>query len=117
MPRNPNQSTPMSNPKAAMTSTPLIDYYEALERASVDMLDAARAGNWDQVVQLEGACVVLIARLKQAATTQSLAEAERRRKARLMQRILVADAQIRSLSDPLAAYAGQQATSAGHTLH
>ena len=45
----------------------LLNYYEAIERASADMLDAARAGDWDQVVKLEGACVLLISQLKQAA--------------------------------------------------
>ena len=33
----------------------LISYYEAIEKASADMLDAARAGNWDHVIKLEGA--------------------------------------------------------------
>ena len=99
-----------------MASIPLLDYYEAIERASADMLDAARAGQWDQVVQLEGACAVLIAQLKQAAATQSLADAERRRKAGIMRRILLADAQIRSLSD-LMPGADPQPGSAGHTLH
>ena len=35
--------------------TELMTYYEAIERASADMLAAARTGNWDQVVKLEGA--------------------------------------------------------------
>ena len=98
-------------------SIPLLDYYEAIERASVDMLDAARAGQWDQVVELEGACAVLIAQLKHAATTQSLAEAERCRKSRIMQRILLTDAEIRSLSDPLPQHADLLAMDAGPTLH
>ena len=40
----------------------LLNYYEAIEKASADMLDAARAGNWDHVIKLEGACVLLISR-------------------------------------------------------
>jgi hypothetical protein len=47
--------------------TQLLNYYEAIERASADMLAAARAGNWDEVVKLEGACVLLISQLKHAA--------------------------------------------------
>ena len=39
----------------------LLNYYEAIEKASQDMLEAARVGNWDHVVKLEGACAVLIA--------------------------------------------------------
>ena len=44
-------------------TTHLLSYYEALEKASADMLCAAREADWDQVVKLEGACVLLIAQL------------------------------------------------------
>ncbi|MBI5721653.1 MAG: flagellar protein FliT [Burkholderiales bacterium] len=92
----------------------LLNYYEAIERASADMLNAARAGNWDEVVKLEGACVLLISQLKHAAQEPKAAaadlEAERavdasaheasKTKARIMQRILVNDAEIRQLAEP-----------------
>lgn len=133
----------------------LLTYYEAIERASADMLNAARAGNWDEVVKLEGACVLLISQLKhaaqepkpvlaaelaqarQAAVAGTDAEADSeamafgdealghrhghghghghagtsdakpiaaneaaRAKARIMQRILVNDAEIRQLAEP-----------------
>ena len=89
----------------------LLSYYEAIERASVDMLTAARAGNWDEVVKLEGACVLLISQLKHAAQgpddlgpapgsvppqVMEVAKA----KSRIMQRILVNDAEIRHLAEP-----------------
>jgi len=48
----------------------LLSYYEAIERASADMLTAARAGRWDDVVKLEGACVLLISQLKNASLQQ-----------------------------------------------
>ncbi len=89
----------------------LLSYYEAIERASVDMLTAARAGNWDEVVKLEGACVLLISQLKHAAQepedlglargavpTQTMEVAKV--KSRIMQRILVNDAEIRHLAEP-----------------
>jgi flagellar protein FliT len=84
----------------------LLSYYEAIERASVDMLAAARAGNWDEVVKLEGACVLLISQLKHAA--QEPAPVPRdphtveaaKAKSRIMQRILVNDAEIRHLAEP-----------------
>jgi len=85
----------------------LLSYYEAIERASVDMLAAARAGNWDEVVKLEGACVLLISQLKHAAQepppppardVQALEAAKA--KSRIMQRILVNDAEIRHLAEP-----------------
>ncbi|MBQ0929732.1 flagellar protein FliT [Ideonella sp. 4Y16] len=81
-------------------NTSLLTYYEAIEKASADMLEAARLGDWDQVVQLEGACAVLIARLKQAAQTESLQADEARTKSRIMQRILLNDAEIRHLAEP-----------------
>ena len=81
-------------------NTNLLNYYEAIEQASVEMLAAARAGNWDQVVKLEGACVLLISQLKHAATKQPLPAEEAQLKSRIMQRILVNDAEIRQLAEP-----------------
>ncbi|NDY92339.1 flagellar protein FliT [Ideonella livida] len=81
-------------------STSLLNYYEAIERASADMLDAARNGHWDEVVKLEGACAVLIAQLRQAAQTEALAAEEAKAKTVIMQRILVNDAEIRHLAEP-----------------
>lgn len=86
----------------------LLTYYEAIERASADMLSAARAGNWDEVVKLEGACVLLISQLKNAAQEPGAAMARAtahaqdaaRVKSRIMQRILVNDAEIRHLAEP-----------------
>lgn len=78
----------------------LLNYYEAIERASHDMLEAARTGNWDEVVKLEGACAVLISQLKHAASQRPLEAEEAQLKTRIMQRILVNDAEIRSLAEP-----------------
>ncbi|SHN39016.1 flagellar protein FliT [Rhizobacter sp. OV335] len=78
----------------------LLNYYEAIERASQDMLEAARVGNWDHVVKLEGACAVLISQLKHAASQRPLDSEEAQLKSRIMQRILVNDAEIRHLAEP-----------------
>jgi flagellar protein FliT len=78
----------------------LLNYYEAIERASMDMLEAARTGNWDQVVKLEGACAVLISQLRGAAVQAPLGSEEMQLKSRIMQRILVNDAEIRQLAEP-----------------
>ena len=83
-----------------MMSTSVLSYYEAIEQASADMLNAARAGDWDQVVKLEGACVLLISQLKQAARDTPLPQEEARIKSRIMQRILVNDAEVRHLAEP-----------------
>jgi len=80
--------------------TQLLTYYEAIERASADMLSAARAGNWDEVMKLEGACVLLISQLKHAAKQVPLEGDEAKAKSRIMQRILINDAEIRHLAEP-----------------
>lgn len=78
----------------------LIDYYKAIERTSEQMLAAAQAENWDQVVRLEGACAVLIAQLRFKSRDAELAPEERKEKAQIMQRILRTDAEIRCLAEP-----------------
>lgn len=129
----------------------LLTYYEAIEKASADMLSAAREGNWDEVVKLEGACVLLISQLKHAAqeaedneaqdaaaaeaekayreqgeqqaqdaqtaqTTQTT-QAAARMKSRIMQRILVNDAEIRHLAEPWLQDLGDTLAGRRRTLH
>ncbi len=100
---------PATRPTGTAVMDPqLLSYYEAIERASADMLSAARDGNWDEVLKLEGACVLLISQLKHAAQqpdtaaenidVQALEAAKA--KSRIMQRILVNDAEIRHLAEP-----------------
>ncbi len=81
-------------------NSPLLNYYEAIEQASQDMLEAARNGNWDHVVKLESACALLISQLKHAASQKALGPDEAQLKSRIMQRILVNDAEIRHLAEP-----------------
>jgi flagellar protein FliT len=90
----------MKTPSSATMNSPLLHYYEAIEQASQDMLEAARSGNWDTVVKLEGACALLISQLKHAANSQPLPAEEAQLKSRIMQRILVNDAEIRHLAEP-----------------
>ena len=78
----------------------LLNYYEAIEQASQDMLEAARVGDWAHVVKLEGACALLIAQLKRNAAERPLGSDEAQLKSRIMQRILVNDAEIRQLAEP-----------------
>ena len=81
-------------------NTPLLNYYQAIEKASQDMLEAARQGDWDQVLKLEGACALLISQLKHGAAAHKLPADEAQFKSRIMQRILVNDAEIRQLAEP-----------------
>lgn len=97
--------------------TRLLDYYEAIERASADMLMAAKAGNWDQVVKLEGACVLLISQLKHASRQSPLDAEAAKAKSRIMQRILVNDAEIRHLAEPWLQDLDSVLTGKHQTLH
>jgi flagellar protein FliT len=89
-----------SQQEASPMQADLMNYYKAIEQASADMLAAARVGDWDQVVKLEGACVLLISQLKNAARASELDGETARAKSRIMQRILVNDAEIRNLAEP-----------------
>jgi flagellar protein FliT len=81
-------------------SMALLDYYRAIEAASRQMLAAAQAEDWDQVVRLEGACAVLIEQLRAESRHQHLAKAEGAEKQRIMLSILRHDAEIRTLAEP-----------------
>ena len=78
----------------------LLSFYKAIEQASADMLAAARTGDWDQVVKLEGACVLLISQLKEAAQGRQLDAEESKAKSRILQRILLNEGEIRNLVEP-----------------
>jgi flagellar protein FliT len=86
--------------ESSTMNTSLLNYYEAIERTSADMLSAARAGDWDMVVRLEGACGLLISQLKQAARGETLKPVDAQARTRIMQRILLRDAEIRHLAEP-----------------
>jgi flagellar protein FliT len=98
-------------------NTSLLCYYEAIEKASADMLEAARAGNWDFVIKLEGACVLLISQLKNAAKERQLSAEESQLKSRIMQRILLNDAELRHLAEPWLDDLDQMLAGRPRTLH
>jgi len=95
----------------------LLSYYEAIEKASADMLDAARAGDWNHVIKLEGACVLLISQLKNAARGNNLSAEESQLKSRILQRVLVNDAEIRHLAEPWLEDIDQMMQGNPKTLH
>lgn len=98
-------------------NTALLNYYEAIEQASQDMLEAARNGNWDEVVKLESACALLISQLKHAASKKALGAEEAQLKSRIMQRILVNDAEIRCLAEPWLEELDKTLNGVGSTVH
>ena len=79
-------------------------FYAALEGASQEMLEAARAGDWDTVCRLEGACAVVIARLRQAMRETPLSREEQPERMRILRAILANDAEIRRICQPLPSF-------------
>ena len=86
-------------------------------RCAVCRKRAAREADWAQVVKLEGACVLLIAQLKHAATASGLVAEEAKLKTRIMQRILVNDAEIRTLAEPWLEDLDRMLSGKARTLH
>ena len=83
-----------------MQQQSLLDYYKAIEGASQRMLMAAQREDWEQVMQLEGACAVLIEQLHHQSQVEPLASEYRSEKGKIMLRILRNDALIRNLAEP-----------------
>lgn len=77
-----------------------LSHYEVLADASLAMLEAARAGDWLKVSDIESLCVQLVAQLKASKAQRRLNRAERLRKRELIRRILAQDAEIRDLLEP-----------------
>ena len=90
----------LTAPDEDLRDDSLLSFYEAIETASHNMLDAARPGDWDTVVKLEGACAVLIARPSMLRKTAPLGADELALKSRIMHRILANDAEVRNLAEP-----------------
>ncbi len=78
----------------------IIEHYEAIAAASRRMLDAARAGDWDEVGREEDRCRALIGLLKRTQPDGSLAYDGRRQRLALLRAMLADDAEIRELSEP-----------------
>lgn len=89
----------MSQPTPAVSE--VLRHYNALECASDEMLQAARAGDWDSVCRLEGACAVVIAQLRRMTQHQALQAHEQAERMRILRAILANDAEIRRICQPL----------------
>jgi flagellar protein FliT len=95
----------------------LLDYYQAIEEVSRQMLEAARTEDWDAVVRCEGVCAVLIEQLRFKARTEELPREARAEKMRVMQRILRHDAEIRVLAEPWLSQFDQLFDARMQTIH
>lgn len=97
------EATNMTTNKTSDDGDDLLSYYAALECASAEMLEAARNGDWDSVCRLEGACAVVVGRLRQLAQQKPLREREQGARLRILRAILANDAEIRRICEPLPA--------------
>ena len=79
----------------------LLNHYAALEAASHKMLRAARVGDWDSVCHLEGACALVIAKVRVLSLEQPLRPQEQQERMRILHTILANDAEIRRICQPL----------------
>ena len=95
----------------------LIDYYKAIEDGSAKMLEAARAKDLESVMRYEGVCAVLIEQLRHRSRQEELRPEERSEKARIMQRILRNDAEIRHLTEPWLGHLEELMDGKPRTLH
>jgi flagellar protein FliT len=89
-----------SNAAGKDASGKVLRHYLALECASAEMLRAARAGDWDSVCRLEGACAVVIAQLRVMTRGEPLPEEDQMMRIQILRAILANDAEIRRICEP-----------------
>ncbi|WP_454737362.1 flagellar protein FliT [Cupriavidus necator] len=81
-------------------SSPVIRGYEELLLLSEQMLEAARAGNWDAMSELQQVYVAEVDQLRALGPHPVPSAQERTRRYRLLERILAHDAAIRQIVMP-----------------
>ena len=79
----------------------LLDCYRSIEESSGKMLQAAQSQDWEQVARFEAVCAVLISQLRVRGQAEQLQDDQRPEKTRIMRRILLNDALIRNLVEPI----------------
>ena len=90
---------PMDGQRSTSERWSIIEHYEAIAGASRHMLEAARAGRWDDVAVEEDLCRALIAGLKRAGVDGGTPPRHGQRLS-LLRAMLADDAEIRELSEP-----------------
>ncbi|CAG9170880.1 flagellar protein FliT [Cupriavidus pampae] len=86
--------------------SPIVRSYEELLVLSEQMLEAARAGNWDAMSELQQVYLAEVERLRQLDHGAPFSDNERLRRFQLLERILTFDARIRDLTMPRLAQLG-----------
>lgn len=89
-----------------------LELYEAIGAASRRMLEAARAGDWDGLIEAESRCAALVAEAR-SRPAPPLAGEEQRRKREILQQVLADDAEIRRHLQPRLAALEEMLSAAG----
>lgn len=79
-----------------MRDSRVIANYESLAALTAQMCEAAACGEWERLIDLELQRRQHVAVMKQADASVALDESSRQRKARLIEKILAYDSDIRS---------------------
>ena len=77
-----------------------ISLYEEMSTLSARMVEAARAQDWDMLIELEHAVAILRDKLMKEDSNVGLSAAESERKSKLIQHILEDDAEVRRHTEP-----------------
>jgi flagellar protein FliT len=85
-----------------LSSTKIIAAYEGILAVTAQMLGAARAAEWDRLIELEHECRLLVQSLMLARSEDDIAmePAVRKRKFEIIRKVLADDAEIRNLTEP-----------------
>ena len=91
--------SPATNPQHTM-SPDLLAPYQAIERTSLQMVQAARRADWAEVARLEALSREQVAQWREHTAARELSPAQQRKKRAALLAILRHDAQVRRLADP-----------------
>ncbi len=96
-----------------MNSQEIIALYEAVSQITDQMLAAARAGDWDKLIQLEEHCASHVQSLREGEPPEPLTGGLRERKVKIIHKILADDREIRNLTEPWMAQLAAMMNNAG----
>ena len=78
----------------------LLETYDSLTDTTAHMRNAAQAGDWERLVDLERNCSALVSRMSSLENEDPLPAGLRARKAAMLRKVLADDAAIRDITQP-----------------
>jgi flagellar protein FliT len=83
-----------------MNEDEVLSVYEKVAATTERMLEAARSGNWDELIELESSCAEQVSLLRRDDTRPPTTATSRQRKVQIINKILEDDRKIRALTEP-----------------